>query len=250
MNLYVTDLDFAYNGHPILQRIRFSLEPGTLLCVLGVNGAGKSTLLKCLNRILKPASGTVMLGADDLSTLSRIESAKRLGYVPQQHRQTQLNVFEAVLLGRKPHLTWGPGPKDYELVEGLIAQLGLEHLAMRPVEALSGGETQKVAIARALAQTPQILLLDEPTSNLDLKNQLEVMGLVRRVIKSRGLAAVVAIHDLNLAVRFGDRFLFLKDHQVLEMVDKQCLSAATIQQVYGVKVTLQRYGSQTIVVPE
>jgi len=250
MNLSVTDLTFSYNDHPILQRIGFNLAPGTLLCVLGVNGAGKSTLLKCLNRILKPSSGTVMLGADDLSALSRNESAKRLGYVPQQHRQTQLNVFEAVLLGRKPHLDWGPGPKDYELVEGLITQLGLEHLAMRPVEALSGGEMQKVAIARALAQTPQILLLDEPTSNLDLKNQLEVMALVRRVIENQGLAAVVAIHDLNLAVRFGDQFLFLKDHQVLDMVDKQSLSAATIQQVYGVKVTLQRFGSQTLVVPE
>lgn len=250
MNLSVTDLDFAYNSHPILRRIRFSIAPGTLLCVLGVNGAGKSTLLKCLNRILKPSGGTVMLGADDLSTLSRNESAKRLGYVPQQHRQTQLNVFEAVLLGRKPYLSWGPGPKDYELVEGLMTQLGLGHLAMRPVEDLSGGETQKVAIARALAQTPQFLLLDEPTSNLDLKNQLDVMGLVRRVIESQRLAAVVAIHDLNLAMRFGDQFLFLKDHQVHDMVDKQALSAETIQQVYGVKVTLQKFGSQTIIVPE
>lgn len=250
MNFSVTDLDFAYNSHPILRRIRFSIAPGTLLCVLGVNGAGKSTLLKCLNRILKPSGGTVMLGEDDLSTLSRNESAKRLGYVPQQHRRTQLNVFDAVLLGRKPHLAWGPGPKDYELVEGLMIQLGLGHLAMRPVQDLSGGETQKVAIARALAQTPQILLLDEPTSNLDLKNQLDVMGLVRRVIESQRLAAVVAIHDLNLAMRFGDQFLFLKDHQVHDMVDKPSLSAETIQQVYGVKVTLQKFGSQTIVVPE
>lgn len=249
MNLSVTDLGFAYNGHPILQRIGFTLSPGTLLCVLGVNGAGKSTLLKCLNRILKPNSGTVLLGADDISTLSRNEAAKRLGYVPQQHRQTQLKVFEAVLLGRKPHLSWGPGPKDYELVEDLIGQLGLRHLALRSVGDLSGGEMQKVAIARALAQTPEILLLDEPTSNLDLKNQLEVMGLIKRITVSRGLAAVVAIHDLNLAVRFGDRFLFLKDYQVHEMVDRESLCAETIHQVYGVPVTLQKVGSQTIVVP-
>jgi iron complex transport system ATP-binding protein len=249
MNLSVADLGFAYNGHPVLQRIGFSLAPGTLLCVLGVNGAGKSTLLKCLNRILKPTSGTVLLGADDLATLSRNETAKRLGYVPQHHGASRLSVFEAVLLGRKPHLNWGPGPKDYELVENLIGQLGLGHLALRPVADLSGGEMQKVAIARALAQTPEILLLDEPTSSLDLKNQLDVMGLVRRVIESRGLAAVVAIHDLNLAVRFGDRFLFLKDHKVHDMVDKQSLSAETIRQVYGVEVTLQNIGSQTIVVP-
>lgn len=250
MNLSVTDLGFAYNGHPVLRRISFSIAPGTLLCVLGVNGAGKSTLLKCLNRILKPSGGTVMLGADDLSTLSRNESAKRIGYVPQHHHQAQLTVFESVLLGRKPHLSWGPGPEDYELVEDLMAKLGLGHLAMRPVQDLSGGETQKVAIARALAQTPRIMLLDEPTSNLDLKNQLDVMGLVRRVIETQRLAAVVAIHDLNLAVRFGDQFLFLKDHQVHDMVDKQSLSAETIRQVYGVKVAIQKYGLQTVIIPE
>jgi iron complex transport system ATP-binding protein len=250
MNLSVSDLGFSYNGSPVLRNIDFSIAPGTVLCVLGVNGAGKSTLLKCLNRILKPRNGTVLLGTDDIGTLSRNETAKRLGYVPQQHHRTRLSVFEAVLLGRKPHLSWGPGPKDYELVEDLIGQLGLGHLALRPVEDLSGGEMQKVAIARALAQTPDILLLDEPTSNLDLKNQLDVMSLVRGVIESRGLAAVVAIHDLNLALRFGDQFLFLKDRQVYDMVDRQSLSAETIRQVYGVKVTLQQIGPQTIVVPE
>jgi iron complex transport system ATP-binding protein len=250
MNLSATDLGFAYNGSPVIRNIGFTITPGSLLCVLGVNGAGKSTLLKCLNRILKPRSGTVLLGTDDISTLSRSETAKRMGYVPQQHPRTGLSVFEAVLLGRKPHLSWGPGPKDYELVESLIGQLGLGHLAMRPVEDLSGGEMQKVAIARALAQTPDILLLDEPTSNLDLKNQLDVMSLVRRVIESKRLAAVVAIHDLNLALRFGDQFLFLKDQQVYEMVERQSLSAETIHQVYGVKVTLQQVGQQTIVVPE
>jgi iron complex transport system ATP-binding protein len=249
MNLSVTDLGFAYNGHPVLQRINFTLAPGTLLCVLGINGAGKSTLLKCLNRILKPCSGTVLIGTDDLDTLSRNEAAKRLGYVPQQQRRTRLSVFEAVLLGRKPHLHWAPGPKDYELVENLIGQLRLDHLAMRPVEDLSGGEMQKVAIARALAQTPEILLLDEPTSNLDLKNQMDVMSLVRHVIDHHGLAAVMAIHDLNLALRFGDQFLFLKNHQMHDMVNKSALSAEIIGKVFDVEVTLQQIGSQTVVVP-
>ena len=249
MKLSVSDLEFAYNGHPVLQNISFNLAPGTLLCILGVNGAGKSTLLKCINRILKPRRGSVLLDQEDLNILNRAEMAKRLGYVPQQHTQSRLSVFEAVLLGRKPHLNWGPGPKDYAIVEELIAQLGMSHMAMRSVGDLSGGEMQKVAIARALAQAPEVLLLDEPTSNLDLKNQLEVMGLVRRVIDEHGLSAVVAIHDLNLAVRFGDHFLFLKDHKVYEMVDKFGLSPETIYQVYDVPVALQKVGSQTVVVP-
>lgn len=249
MNLSVSELGYSYNGHPVLQRIRFTLTPGTMLCVLGRNGAGKTTLLKCLNRILKPDKGTVLLGEEALGAMSRNEAARRLGYVPQHHRQLQLSVFESILMGRKPHLNWGPGPKDYALVEELIRQMGLEDLALRPMEALSGGEMQKVAIARALAQAPGILLLDEPTSNLDLKNQLEVMALVRRVIDNQGLSAVVAIHDLNLAVRFGDRFLFLKDGRVHELEDDASLCAETIQHVYGVNVALEKIGAHTVVVP-
>jgi iron complex transport system ATP-binding protein len=249
MKLTVSDINFAYNGHPILRQISFGLKPGALLCILGVNGAGKSTLLKCLNRILKPGSGSVLIGEENINNLSRNETAKRLGYVPQQHPRTRLSVFESVLMGRKPHLNWGPAPTDFALVEKLITQLGLEHLALRPVTDLSGGEMQKVAIARALAQTPEVLLLDEPTSNLDLKNQLEVMGLIRNVVENQGLSAVVAIHDLNLAVRYGDRFLFLKDHRVHSMVDRQALSAETIREVYGVDVILQKINSQTIVIP-
>ena len=120
---------------------------------------------------------------------------------------------------------------------------------MRPVDDLSGGEVQKVVIARALAQSPKILLLDEPTSNLDLKNQLEVMGLIRRIVQTRALSAVVAIHDLNTAVRFGDRFLFLKDQRIHSVANKEEITAETIRQVYGVEVTLKEVGGHMIVVP-
>ncbi|MGD9210368.1 MAG: ABC transporter ATP-binding protein [Desulfobacteraceae bacterium] len=244
-----SNLEFAYNGRRVLKRLNFTLHWGQVMGVLGINGAGKSTLLKCLNRILAPRSGAVLVEDEDLAGLRRNAVAKKIGYVPQQQPASRLTVFETVLLGRKPHIKWYTSKKDYALVEKILIQLDLSHLSHRPVGALSGGELQKVAIARALAQTPKVLLLDEPTSNLDLNNQLEVMQLLRRIVNNRRLAAVIAIHDLNMALRFCDRLLFLKDHKVHAVLDKNDLRSELIENVYGVKVALQRICGQMVVVP-
>ena len=249
MKLKAADIEYSYNSHPVLSDVTFSLDQGQVMCVLGINGAGKSTLLKCLNRILKPNSGSVLVDGEDLLLMSQNSVARRMGYVPQRHPETRLTVFEAVLMGRKPHIRWSMGSEDYEVAERTIQQLGLARLAMRSVMSLSGGELQKVVIARALAQSPEILLLDEPTSNLDLKNQLEVMGLIRRIVETQGLSAVVAIHDLNTAVRFADSFLFLKDRRIHGVSTKENLTADMIRQVYGVEVALTDVGGHTVVVP-
>jgi iron complex transport system ATP-binding protein len=249
MILSVNNIRFAYNSHPVLEDVSFVVEKGHVLAILGVNGAGKSTLLKCLNRILRPQAGAVFLGEEDLSGLSRKAVARCMGYVPQQHAQPPLTVFEAVLLGRRPHMGLTVDNTDYALVEETLEQLGLSALALRPVGDLSGGELQKVIIARALTQTPKILLLDEPTSNLDLKNQMEVMGLVRNVVDIRGLTAVVAIHDLNLAVRFADRLLFIKDHRVHAVTSADALDSGMIEQVYGLEVAVKQVAGQRVVIP-
>ncbi len=249
MNLEVKNIQFSYNGHPVLSDISFSLKPGKVVCILGVNGAGKSTLLKCLNRILEPKKGSVLADGNDIKQMSRNKVAGLIGYVPQRHPETQLTVFETVLMGRKPHIQWALGACDYALVEEVIAQMGIEHLAMRRVCELSGGEVQKVIIARALAQTPEVLLLDEPTSSLDLKNQFEVMRLVRDVVQSKGLSAIVAIHDLNIALRFADSFIFLKDGQIHGMCGKKELCSEIINQVYDVNVELSVVNGHTLVVP-
>jgi iron complex transport system ATP-binding protein len=146
-------------------------------------------------------------------------------------------------------MEWRPGPKDLEVTSNIIDMMGLEKMAMRPVTQLSGGEAQKVALARALAQTPEILLLDEPTSNLDLKNQLEVMGLVRKAVKESGLTAIISIHDLNLALRFSDRFILLKDNIIHTVAKKDDITPEIIKEVYGVDVILSKMGSYTIVAP-
>lgn len=247
--LQVSGVHFSYNCHPALQDIQFSLEPGQVLGVLGVNGAGKSTLLKCLNRILKPQQGTVFLDHSDILQMHRRDVARCMGYVPQRHPEIRSSVYEAVLLGRRPHIGWTVGSADYAAVESILRQLGLSHLSDRRVSDLSGGEVQLVMIARALAQSPRVILLDEPTSNLDIKNQLEVMGMLRRIVREKELAAVVTLHDLNLAIRFADVFLFIKNHQVHAILSRESLNAQTIGEVYGVDVSLVVAGNHVLVVP-
>ena len=247
--LAAEDIRFSYNGQPVLDKVNFTLDRGRFMCVLGVNGAGKSTLLKCLNRILKPQGGTVLLDGKDMFSMGKNSVAKRVGYVPQRHPKNNLTVFEAVLMGRKPHIRWSMSADDYKLTENVIRSIGMEHLALRPVSDLSGGEVQKVVIARALAQSPRVLLLDEPTSNLDLKNQLEVMGLVRRIVDHQGLSAIAAIHDLNIAVRFADTFLFLKNHSIHAIAGREDLTPDLIRQVYGVDVAISKVNGHTVVTP-
>jgi iron complex transport system ATP-binding protein len=202
-----------------------------------------------LNKILSPRSGSILIQGKELARMDRMETAKALGYVPQRQGETTLTVFETVLLGRRPHMEWRPGPKDLDVTSDVITMMGLEKMAMRPVTKLSGGEAQKVALARALAQTPEILLLDEPTSNLDLKNQLEVMGLVRKAVKESRLTAIISIHDLNLALRFADRFILLKDNVIHTVANKDEISPGVIKEVYGVDVILSKMEGYTIVVP-
>lgn len=249
MILKVRDIEFSYNSHPILVDVSFEIERGSILAVLGVNGAGKSTLLKCVNGILKPRAGCVFIGPDDINDLNRSEIAERIGYVPQRHGEDKLSVFDTVLLGRLPYIRWNAGRRDLEIVENTLRLMRLEHLAMRPVSRLSGGEAQKVVLARALAQEPELLLLDEPTSNLDLKNQLEVMNLVRHAVKDHNLAAVISIHDLNLALRYADRFLLLKDGRIHALTDRRGIDATIIKEVYGVDVIIGAVAGNSIVIP-
>ncbi len=229
MNLEVSNIRFSYNSLPVLSDVSFTLEPGQIVCLLGVNGAGKSTLLKCLNRILHPQAGTVMADGEDLLKISRNRIARLIGYMPQRHPDTQLTVFEAILMGRKPHIKWSLGPEDYAVVEDTIEQTGIAHLAMHRVCDLSGGEIQKVIIARALAQSPKVLLLDEPTSNLDLKNQHDVMRLVYNIVKTKMLYTIIAIHDLNMALRYADRFILLKEGRIYGVYSKNELSPEMIR---------------------
>ncbi|MBN2437112.1 MAG: ABC transporter ATP-binding protein [Deltaproteobacteria bacterium] len=249
MILSVSGIAFAYKSHPVLDGVTFALGKGQILGILGVNGAGKSTLLKCLNGILRARRGTVFLNGEDIRHLRGDAIARGVGYVPQRYGDEPLSVYDAVLLGRRPHIRWAATRRDLAVVEEVLGLMRLEAFALRPVNELSGGEAQKVMIARALAQEPELLLLDEPLSNLDLGNQLEVMQLLEEAVRQRGLTAILSLHDVNTALRFADRFLLLKEGRVHAFATRETLSAAIIEEVYGVRVLLQEIQGYPVMVP-
>lgn len=249
MNLAVDGIEFSYNCRSAIRQISFEVDKGDILGILGMNGAGKSTLLKCLNKILLPKQGAVLLNNQNILKMNSLEVARQVGYVPQNSVVTTVSVFDLILMGRKPHIKWKVTKNDYRIVESIIKQLKLEHLCLSPMSQLSGGETQKVIIARALAQEPGVLLLDEPTSSLDLKNQFEVMRLIRKIVKEKQLAAVVSIHDLNLALRFTDKILMIKDNTVYSLSNKEDVTEEMIQDVYEMDVTLHQVNGNSVVIP-
>ncbi|MBU2621157.1 MAG: ABC transporter ATP-binding protein [Proteobacteria bacterium] len=249
MMLSVAGIEFSYNSHQVVKDIGFQLDKGEVLGVLGVNGAGKSTLLKCLNKVLNPQKGSVFLNHEEILNMKGTEIAKRMAYMPQKYYEESLTVFDAVLLGRKPHISWSATDKDFQIVEEILTSMNLESFALRPVNSLSGGEMQKVLIARALAQEPKVLLLDEPTSNLDVRNQFEVMAMIRRIVKERELSAVVSIHDLNLAFHFADIFLMMKHHRVYRFIQKKDATPEMIREVYNIDVSIAEIEGHQVVVP-
>ncbi len=248
--LQAQGISFAYDRRPVLNGLDFRVGAGELCSILGNNGAGKSTLLKCLVGILRVQAGEIILGGEEIRNLHRREMARRMAYVAQRGGgDERLTVFDVVLMGRRPHITWGVSDRDLEVVEEIMADLELQELALRYVDELSGGEFQKVVIARALAQEPGLLLLDEPTSNLDLKNQLEVMGTVKRMVDERGIAALMAIHDINLALRFSDRFILIAGGNILAYGGLEVINPENIELTYGVKVCIERVDGRDMVIP-
>ena len=234
--MQVKNLCCRYKGAPeVLKDVSFTMEPGQFLAILGNNGVGKSTLLKCFNHILKPDAGSVLLDGEDLLAKSTREVAKRVAFVSQNVPSTQMTVHDVVMLGRRPYMKWGFTEEDHKIVHEAMHRLDVEDMRGRFLSQLSGGEKQKVMLARALAQQPKVLLLDEPTSALDIQNQYQVLKMVRDICHNDNMIAVVVIHDLNLALRFCDRFLLLKDGEVYRHGDRSILDSAALKDVYGVK---------------
>lgn len=250
--LKVKNLKFRYPGGPqILKEIDFELEDGKFLAVLGNNGAGKSTMLKCFNRIIDPEEGSICLDGEEIRRMSMREVAKRIAFVAQTIPAAQMTVHDMVMLGRKPYMRWGFTEDDHMIVHEAMDRLGVTKIRGRFLNALSGGERQKVMLARALAQKPKFLLLDEPTSSLDLKNQYQVLRIVREICHETGIAAIMVIHDLNLALRFCDRFLLMQDGAVFRYGDDRVIDREAIWQVYGVHgETAEIRGRKMVLVDE
>lgn len=250
MNLEVKNLCFSYGPHQVVRDVSFSAKAGEFVAILGVNGVGKSTMLKCINRINRHQSGSILVDGESVERIPGGDLAKKIGYVAQNGELSDGTVFDSVLLGRKPFIQWDVTEDDLQIVQDVLHMLSLEDFAMRNVLELSGGERQKVAIARALAQQTPVLLFDEPTSNLDLKNQLEVLRIIKQVVRERQLTAIVTIHDLNLALRYADRFLEMKDGRVYGFGGSEVVTEESILEVYGVRAALVTHNGHKVVIPE
>ena len=250
MMMVAENIAFSYdNSRNILNNITFEAYEGSCFAILGNNGAGKSTLLKCLNRILKPKTGTVYLDGDNVKALNGNNIARRMAYVEQRSEGGRLTVFDTVLLGRKPYIRLNPTERDIEIVQRAIERLRLEQFSLRYVDELSGGELQKVMLARALAQQPAVLLLDEPTSSLDIYNQYEVMRIIRDIASSENILAIIVIHDVNLALRYCDRFVFVKDGLVYACGGEEIITEENIKNIYGIDVTIETINGKKVIVP-
>ena len=231
------ELSFSYNGRPVLEGLSLAVAASERLAILGANGAGKTTLLKLIGGTLRPARGSVSIAGTPLDSLSRRDLARRISTVPQVFTVPfAFSVREIVELGRTPHLRplYGLSARDRVAVERALELTGARDFSTRIFNELSGGERQRVVIAMALAQEPQILLLDEPTQQLDLARQAELLDLISDLTRSQGLTVVAAIHDLNLAARYFERLAFLHNGSVTaEGTPAQVLSAELLQKVYG-----------------
>ncbi|WP_027400548.1 ABC transporter ATP-binding protein [Anaerovorax odorimutans] len=247
----IENITFAYNqaSRKILKDVSFDIQKNQCIAILGNNGAGKSTLLKCIDRICPAQEGMVFVNSSNVFKMTKNEMAQNIAYVPQSSTSINMTVFDSILLGRKPYIKWDITSEDRKTVSDLIQKMNLGDFALRNVSELSGGEVQKVMLARALAQEPKLLLLDEPTSNLDPRNQHEVLRIVKKIAQEHNICVAIIIHDLNLAIRYCDRFLFLKDSQLFSYGGLETMTPENIEQVYRIHVHIVEHMGIPVIVP-
>lgn len=255
-SLIADNLSFAYNSERVLDGVSLELEPGRLIGVIGPNGAGKSTLVRLLSGLLAPLSGEVRLGGRLLRAWKRRELARRLAVVPQTPNLPEaFTVAEAVLLGRTPYLglLGNESARDREIAKHAMERTQIWHLAQRTLGTLSGGERQRVVVARALAQEPAVLLLDEPTTHMDVNHQVALIALVRRLAAEDNLAVLAILHDLNLASLYCDELVLLAGGRILARGQAQeVLTNERIARAYGTDVLVLSHPEtgRPVVVPE
>jgi iron complex transport system ATP-binding protein len=245
----VKDVEFGYQRASTIKDITFSVDKGDILTILGPNGVGKTTLLKCLNRVLSHRNGTILLDEKPLESYSKREIAKKIGYVAQRGSLSGMTVFDSILLGRKPHIKWDASDRDLTITAKVIDLMGLEQLSLRKINEISGGEYQMVQIARALVQQPQVILLDEPTSNLDLKNQHVIMSIIQKIVTLKDMAAIMAVHDLNQAIRYSNKFLIMNHGKFLAAGGREIITPEIIKEVYEIDVLIEEVNGVPMVLP-
>ena len=238
--LQLKDVSFAYHRAPVIQSLSLKVEPGEFIGVLGPNGSGKSTLLKLLGGILKPGSGTVFLKDKPLNDYKRKTLAQSIAWLPQEHGMAfSFRVGEIVLMGRHPYLSpmTFEGQKDFDIADQAMTTTDTAHLSARQFSDISGGEKQRVMMASAIAQEPEVLLLDEPTTALDIKYQLEIINILDRLNRSDGMTLILAMHDMHLASKYCRRLILIDQGKIVkDGTPEEVLQKEVLESVYGVQL--------------
>ncbi|MCI7814753.1 MAG: ABC transporter ATP-binding protein [Lachnospiraceae bacterium] len=251
MELKMEGIKAGYGDKMVVSDITFSAQAGKVTGIVGPNGVGKSTLLKCIAGLKKIQEGKILMDGQDLSAMERTERAKIQAYVPQKSEVSfPMTVEEFVLLGRKPYIQWSLKADDYKIVEENLHYLGIVPLREKYLDEISGGEYQKVMLARALVQEPQILLLDEPTSALDIRHQIEVMKILRKIASEKRCVVLLVMHDLSLIARFTDQALFMKNGKKEVFGDTaEVMSEQIVECVFGIRVKILQTEYGNVVIP-
>ncbi len=238
MEVRIEDMSFGYGDMRVLHHIDLVIGRPGLVCIVGPNGVGKSTLVRCINKLETPDSGRITVDGIDLREIPSKELAKVMGYVPVASSDIfSMTVFDTVLMGRHPFQSFGRTTDlDRKIAKRSMKMMGVKHLALRGFDELSAGQHQKVAIARGLAQTPRMLILDEPTSNLDVRHQMQVTERLRDLAVSTGMTVLMISHDLNTSAKYADEMIVMALPGVIYSVGtpREVLTEATIRYVYGV----------------
>lgn len=246
--LKVENLQFRYGkgGKPVLNGVDLELKQGEVGILLGKNGSGKTTLFKNILGINAPMGGRICFDGENLLKMNRRERARRIAYVPQHIHFGDLSVFDSVLMGRVSYFGLKAGKEDYIAVEKILEDMGLREFANRSAEALSGGEKQKIAIARAMAQEPKLMVFDEPTGNLDIANEQLIVEEAKRLAREKNISILSSLHDLNQALSFGDKFFFMKDGVVKYAGGKEIVTEEVIRDIFGVNIRILQVDGQTV----
>lgn len=238
MEIRFDDVSFTYpNGVDVLHNIDLSLNEPGLVCIIGSNGVGKSTLVKCINKLLKPSKGKICINGKDVNEYSLKELSAVVGYVPTSAQNCfTMPVIDSILIGRHNHRKWKTTDDDVELAYKIMHLMGIEHLSMRGYDELSAGQQQKVSLARGLIQEPKILILDEPTSNLDVKHQVYVTEILRGISKIKNMMIVMISHDLNISSKYADKIIVMSEPGKIHSVGtpEEVITREMVIDVYGV----------------